>query len=331
MTIEKLSSGSYRIRQFSNGKRYSVTVDHKPSNREAVELLAEVMKNAPVKVSKHSMTFIQAYTDYLELKSNILSPSTKRGYKSVINNIPDSFKEMRLNDIDSIAVQKVINDYSSAHSPKSTSNVYGLISIVLKTYRENIILKVQLPQKVKSEPYIPTDEEVKAIMQELKGTNYFIPTALASMGMRKSEICAIGLSDLTDDNRLIINKALVRDENGNHVIKTTKTTDSTREIYIPEYLADMIRQQGYVYKGFPDNITRNLARVQDRLGIQHFPLHNLRHFFASYAHNELQLSDKQIMEAGGWKTNGVMQTVYMHSMKEQEAKKKIASQMGNLF
>ena len=45
MEIEKLPSGSYRIRQRYNGQRYSVTVDHKPSNKEALELLAEVMKD----------------------------------------------------------------------------------------------------------------------------------------------------------------------------------------------------------------------------------------------------------------------------------------------
>lgn len=331
MKIEKLPSGSYRIRKQFQGKMYTVIVDYKPTQKQALELITEQLHSAPKDIKRCSMTFYEAYIKYIELKSNILSPSTKRGYKSCINAVPEYFRQKKIYDIEGIDVQKLINDYSSTHSPKSTKNLFGFISVILKTYRENIHLNIHLPQKIKSEPYIPTDDEVKSIMAELKGTKYFIPTALATMGMRKSEICALELSDLSDDNKIIINKALVKDENGNHVIKTTKTTESTREIYIPDYLADMIRKQGYVYNGFPDSITRNLSRVQDRLGIQHFPLHKLRHFFVSYAHNELHLSDKQIMDAGGWKSTAVMSNVYMHSMKQEEAKKKIADQMGALF
>ena len=36
MTIEKLKSGSYRIVQMHEGKRYRVTIDHKPTQKEAM-------------------------------------------------------------------------------------------------------------------------------------------------------------------------------------------------------------------------------------------------------------------------------------------------------
>lgn len=330
MKIEKFRNG-YRMRKQYQGKTYTVITDYKPTQKQALELMAEKMKDAPKKICKHDMTFSEAYLAYLDLKSNILSPSTKRGYKSVYNCIPRAFLDKRINEIDSVDVQKVINDYSANHAPKSTRNLYGLISIVLKTYVKNINLEIQLPQKVKSEPYIPTDEEVKAVMAELKGTKYYIPLCLASLGMRKSEIVALTIKDLDENNCLTINKAKVADENGELVEKTTKTTESTRKIYIPSDLADMIREQGYIYKGFPDCITRALGKAQDKLGIQHFTTHKLRHFFASYAHNELHLSDKQIMDAGGWKTSAVLDSVYKHSMKEEQAKKQIADSFGNLF
>lgn len=330
MKIEKLPSGSYRIRKTYKGKTYTVITDYKPTQKEALELITSQL-NKSIETAYGHITLYKAYLDYIDIKSNILSPSTKRGYKTAINAISDTLLNTNLSDIDSRAVQKFLNDYSVDHSPKTVKNVYGLISIIMKTYRPETVLSVQLPQAIKKEPYIPTDDEVKAIMKEIKGTIYYIPTTLAALGLRKSEIVALTVDDLTEDNKIIINKAKVRDENGNQVIKTTKTTDSTREIYIPQEIADLIREQGFIYKGFPDNITRNLKRVQDKLGIEHFPLHKMRHFFVSYAHNELKLSDAQIMEMGGWKSTHVMTNVYRHSMNQEEAKRNIAESMKSLF
>ena len=48
---------------------------------------------------------------------------------------------------------------------------------------------------------------------------------------------------------LTINKAKVQNEKKQWIIKTTKTSDSTRIISIPSELADLIRETGYIYKG----------------------------------------------------------------------------------
>lgn len=330
MKIEKLPSGSYRIRKTYQKKTYTIIVDYKPTQKQAIELLADKLKESPVKPARHNMTFSDAYHAYMELKSNILSPSTKKGYKIVYNRISDAFKKMLIDDITSVDVQKEINDDSADHAPKSVSNLYGLISVVLNTYRENLILRVHLPQKIKKEPYIPTTQEVQKVMDALKDTKYYVPTALAVLGLRRSEICAATIDDLSDTNMLTINKAKVESENG-FEIKTTKTTESTRVIQLPPDLANLIREQGFIYDGFLDGISRNLKRIQTDLGINHFSLHKLRHFFVSYAHNELKLSDEQIMKLGGWKTSNVMMTVYRHSMNDDETKTLVADKIGGLL
>ena len=109
---------------------------------------------------------------------------------------------------------------------------------------------VPYPQKVKNEPYIPSDDEVIRILEYAKGTDYEIPLILACYGLRRSEICALTLEDINDDV-VSITKAKVQDEDKKWVIKTTKTTSSTREIIIPMDVADKIRQKGYIYKGYP--------------------------------------------------------------------------------
>ena len=117
---------------------------------------------------------------------------------------------------------------------------------------------------------------------------------------------------------------------GNLVIKTTKTTGSTRTVLLPDYLCDLIAKQGFVFNGAPNMIYKELIRVEQLLGLPHFSLHKLRHFFASYMH-ELGFSDKQILEAGGWSTDRVMKSVYQHAMNMDAAKQKMADSVSGLL
>ena len=94
--------------------------------------------------------------------------------------------------------------------------------------------------------------------------------------MRRSEICALGTDDIEGDV-VHIHKAMVLNENKEWIIKTTKTTESTRDIIIPMVLAEKIRKQGYVYRGHPNSISDYLLKTEKRLGIPHFSIHKLRH------------------------------------------------------
>lgn len=327
MTIEKLKSGSYRIKQMVNGTTYRITLDHKPSNKEALQLIAKEMSAKGTVSSK--MPLKRACEAYIESKSNVLSPSSIRGYNSLVKQISDRLSSTPIDVITRPMVQTEINNYSANHSPKTTANLSGFISSVL-AYYGNEIGKITLPQKEKKSPYIPTEKEVHAILDAVKDTKYMIPIFLTGMGLRRSEVCALQREDLSDDNILTINKALVQNEKKEWVVKTTKTTDSTRTIIIPEYIANLIREQGYVYDGFPGQIYKRLTDTQKKLGIPHFSLHKMRHFFASYMH-KLGYTDKQIQEMGGWKTDEVMRTVYQHAMDMEEAKKKMSANFGSLI
>lgn len=325
MNIRKRPSGNYQIREMIDGRNYTITVNHRPTQKEAQELLQARFKlNSNISTD---MTLKAACEGYIEAKSNIISPSTIRRYGQFINNIPERLLSTNLTAITKPMIQAEINRFSSDHAPKTVSNYSGFLLAVLNFYGKEIS-GIVLPQKEKKPVYIPTKEEVSAIFKEIKGTPYEVPIMLAALGLRRSEICALQISDL-DGNVLTINKALVETKGG-WVVKTTKTEDSTRTIVIPDYLADLIRQQGYVYKGFPSSIRNNLVAVEKKLGIPQFPLHKLRHFFASYMHDQ-GYSDKQIQSAGGWKTGNIMKTIYTHAMEMEEAKKNMSASIGNLI
>ena len=321
MYIEQLKSGSYRATLTKDGKRYRITYDTKPTKRQAEADLYEMIskkEDAP----KEKITFAEASEKYVDMKRNVLSPSTIRDYSKYCQRMPAWFPLLPIDDISQIEINKVINEISADKSPKTVRNYHGFISAILGTFRPQLKICTTLPQKRKNEPYIPSDEDVKRLLSSLEGTQFYIPVVLACYGMRRGEICALTLEDIEGDV-VHINKAVAQNEQNEYVLKSTKTTESERDIIIPLEIADMIRQQGYVYEGHPNSIIVKISKVQDALGIPHFSLHKLRHYFAS---KMLTITDTKTVQAlGGWKTDNVMKTVYAHSMKEEQEKAKRAA------
>jgi len=325
MNIEKLPSGSYRIRHTDNGITYRMTVKYKPTRTEAMALITEQIKQKPVSAI---ITFEDACNAYIDAKYNVLSPTTRKEYLGTIGRLPESFKQTRLSQITSLTVQKVVNDLSVTRSPKTVQNYTAFITAVLRS-QEVAFRQPKLPQKEKKPIYIPTEDDIKAILAEISGSEYEIPFILSCFGLRRSEVCALTVDDL-HGCELTINKAKVKDENKQWVIKTTKTTESTRTIIIPQDIADRIREQGYVFNGSPHSYQKMIPRVLKKLGLPSFSLHKMRHFFASYLHSK-GYSDKQIQEMGGWKTDNVMKTVYQHAMDMDVAKQKAADDISAMI
>lgn len=328
MTIDKLPSGAYRIRKTVKGKAYSVTVrtDKEPTQSAALLLIsAEIERKATNIPTDTLKALCEAYK---ASRSNICSPSTLKGYATLIRCLPEQYANMKAKDLTAKKLQELTNEYAATHSPKSTANMVNFIQAALK--ENDVILRAPtLPQDIKEEPYIPTADDMKRIFQRIRGTKYEIPITLAAMGLRRSEICALDLSDL-DGCVLTIRRAMVPDEHSKLVEKTTKTAKSTRTIVIPQELADKVRDQGYFYNGHPELITRTLGQIQTELNIPHFTLHKLRHFFASYM-MQCGYTQKQIQVAGGWSTMYTLTRIYQHEMEMEAARQGMAADINSLF
>lgn len=323
MKIEKLPSGSYRIRKMYKGKTYTVVVDYKPTQKEAIQLMSAELDKA--KTSCQRMTFQIASERYIQEKSNILSPSTIKGYESVLRSLSEKFRNTNASDLTSVDVQSEINTYAKTHSPKSTRNVHGFISSVLGMFCPNTVLNTTLPQKEVKKAYIPSDNDVKRILEQAKGSRYEIALILAMFGLRRSEICALTLDDV-DGNILTIDKAKVQSIDNEWITKTTKTEAGTRSIYLPDHVVELIKERGVIYNGHPNNILIYLQRVQEQLGIPRFSLHKLRHYFASSAHAR-GIPDQYIMDAGGWKSKYVLGSIYQHAMDDKKKEMQMKTAM----
>lgn len=325
MKIERLPSGSYRSRKMYKGKTYTVLFDHKPTQKEVTLALAEKMELDEVSGIKKSSSFEYALDEYIELRSNILSPSTIKGYRQLKNMYSDEFLHENIFDINQDDIQCEVNRYALNHSSKSVRNFHGLLSAVISSKRPNMRICTTLPEKDDSEAVIPTHEDVMKILEALHGTNYYIPVYLGCHGLRRSEILALTMDDL-QGNLLTINKAMVENDNKEYVVKKTKTSSGTRTIALAQDLVDAINKQGYIYQGHPNNIIRVLHKTQDKLNIPRCKLHELRHFYVSYAH-DLGMSDANLIYSIGHKTDEITKKVYRHKMNYASEQLRIANSL----
>lgn len=329
MKIERLPSGSYRIRKMYKGQMHTIVIDHKPTQKEVIQLMAAELDKARGRFER--MTFGAAANEYIDSKRNVLSPTTIRSYDTILRMLSPAFLAKNIYDITVRDVQNEMNQITKGRSPKTVRNYHGFISSVLGVFCPHLKLNTTLPQKVKNKPYIPSDDDIRRILEYAKDSEYEIPIILACYGMRRSEICALTLDDI-DGDIITINKAMVMDEHQQWVIKTTKTTASTREIIIPMEIADRIRQKGYVYRRSPNSITEYLEKAEANLGIPQFSLHKLRHYFASKL-SAMNVPEVDILKLGGWESDYVMKGVYRHAMEDQQqkAQREAANKLGNVL
>ena len=314
MKIEE-HGGKYRVRKMYKGVVYILTFDKMPDEKDVAVALGRKLEEGGVERG----TFEHFSEKYIANRKNVTSPSTERTYKTKLKQLSDDFKRMNIADITAVDVQEEINRLAGQYEPKTVCTTHGFIASVLGLYRPNLKLTTKLPQVIRKERYEPTTKDIKRILKEVDGTEYSVAFHLGVMGCRVGEICGLSIDDLIN-NELHIHRNLVYDTNSTWVIKETpKTDESNRILPITQSLADKIKAQGYIYNGYPNSLNKAIHRIQKKLGIPSFTFHDLRHYFASYAHS-LGIPDADIMAIGGWSTDSVMKRVYRRSLADSKGK-----------
>lgn len=323
-TAKKLKSGKYRCLVFDHtdesGKRHYKSFTS-TTKKEAEYLASSFKINSEVKISKSTLTMYEALIKYCEMKSNILSPSTLVNYRRLINTAYDDLLRYQLDKIEDRLIQAWVNSYAIGRSPKTVRNAYALLYITLKTFIPNLRLNITLPQKVKPKLYVPTDSDIQALITYFKDNDIdmLLAVYLASFGtLRRSEICALTVDDI-ESNIIHINKALVYSGNNAWTLKTTKTTSSTRNVDMPEYVLKLFPSKGRIVNLNPNQITHRFKRALDKLEIPNFRFHDLRHYAASMMH-ALGIPDVYIMQRGGWSSDNTLKNIYRNVMDDYKEK-----------
>lgn len=326
-------NGKWLVQVQVDGKRKSKQFD---TESEALYWAAGLKTNQTEAEKKPAnLTVEKAIEKYIENKSSILSPSTIRGYKGIKENRIKEIKSIKLADLTQEQVQRWVNALAKNHSPKTVANAHGLISAILKEYKPSMALHTTLPQKIRPDIQIPSEADLKAIIQTSKGSKYELPIALAVwLGLRQSEI--VGLSwDCIDGDILHIKQAIVVGEDGPQK-KGTKTYSGKRSVRIPKHIKNLLDAQpkngSQIIKLSGKAIYSGFSRICKTAGVPHYRFHDLRHSNASVM-LAIGVPDKYSMKRMGHATNNMLKTTYQHTIKEKEKEfdDKIDAEFEKLF
>lgn len=312
----QLPSGSWRARVYDKelGKQVSFTskLPGKAGKAEA-ELMAREYSLGRKKKQEQGKTVGECIDEYIDLKENILSPTTIAEYRRCRNNELEELSHIYLNELTPTKVQEYINKLSLSKKPKTVRNAHGLLAAALNVFAPDMRLRTTLPKQQKKIKQLPTVQEV---MEAIVGTDIELPCLLAMWcSLRMSEVRGIRKSDIKD-GVLTIHNTVVRVHNEDIEKEATKTFDSTRQIRLSERLQCLI-------SALPDNqdkitpltaqaLYMRFSRLLERKNIQHMSFHDLRHMNASVM-LALGIPDKYAMERGGWSSPAVLKSVYQHT------------------
>lgn len=314
---KKLPSGNWRVNLFIgtvNGKRKYKSFTAKTKKEaefQAAQYNLKRDENTPENITLHN-----AIEFYIESKRNILSPSTVRGYYTVLKNYCQNLMYKRVSEITRFDLQVSINDMAAKYSPKSCRNAHGLISAVMKMYRPDFILTTTLPRKRKREIYVPDNDEIEYIYRLAVGTTNEIPIFLAAeCGLRASEIGALTVDNVSPGYISIKQALVIGDDNLEH-LKDPKSESGFRKVPISkdvyDYLIANAAENGRICNKKTALICNSFTKFRDRNSLdKNLTFHSLRHHYASKC-ILLGIPQKYIAELMGHSSTEMIEKVYQH-------------------
>jgi len=325
MKATKLPSGKYRVQVVAgrddSGKRIvkSFTAE---TEWQALKMADEYKKG--IYKAPSEMTVYRAISAYMDSRSNILSPSTIKGYKTIREARLQLIRDTKLSELTAADIQRAVNFDAKRLSRKSIKSALALLKSALSMQDTEINLKrITLPTARKTKRSIPSAQQViKAVI----GSDIELPCLLAMwLSLRVSEVRGLQFRDISEDGEYIsVNRVNLYIDGKNIVRDVTKTEESTRTNRLPKYLHDLImavphtKDTDFIVPLSYDVISRRFKKLMTENGLE-MTFHTLRHEFASTLNN-LGVPSDYIQKLGGWSTDNVMKAVYTHTSAENEQK-----------
>lgn len=290
----------------------------------AAQFKADMAKNKKAATSTDLLTVGEAMDRVIASKSEVWSPTTYLSNTAIRRNNLQDLMAVRVCDLTQDMVQGSINKEALTHAPKTVRNMHGFLSSVLKTFRPDFVLTTTLPQRIKPQIIIPTEEEVFALLKVSQGTPMELPIILGAFcGLRRSEIVGLTTDSIDLKNRtMTIREAVVRNKTkaSTWTRKTTKTVESTRivRLFPQAYnlisrLIESIPPHASLVDLSPNKITDRFTRLCDLNLARRFKFHSLRHFFVSVAIGQ-GIPKEYVYRLVGHNSSKMVDEVYFHLM-----------------
>ena len=331
MKPRKTPSGKWMVQIYDytddQGKQHQKKFTH-ADKKELMRIVAEYQLNKD-KIREGQITLDQAIDVLIELKKPKLSPATIVNYNNCKLRL-SRWKHIVLQNIDDKEMQKIINELLADYSQSSVKVTISFLKTVMRNNNLYVPTKAKLPPKIKKDIYIPTTHDINILLDYFKekDNEMYKAVLLGAVGcMRRGEIAALDASDVSG-NTISINKAYVKDSDNNFILKSTKTYESTRNIEVPDFLIELLPQEGQIVNLSLDKITKRFIRAVKVHNMENFSFHKLRHYCASQQ-IYLQIPLIEIQKYGGWSNTRTLEDIYSHCLADK--KDEISTKRNNFF
>lgn len=305
--------------------------------KECEQMAKEFEVNRKYQKLPTGMTVSEAIQKYIDLKSNILSPSTIRAYRIIQKSKYPLIGHIRLNKLTNEMIQSEINQEAAKHSPKYIRNIYALLTASLEMFAPEFHTHFSYPDCRKKDISIPSAADINALLAASPSDDQSLAVKLAAfLGLRRGEICGLHVDDIDLWNEKIsVRRSVVLTPEKKWIEKVPKTKAGRRDLLIPAVLrADLEKAvEGKAHSDkllsiSPSQISDSFETMRKQAKINYCTFHALRHYYASVmlANN---VPNKYAMEMMGHETENMLNRVYQHTMSEK--KKKVASQIDAYF
>ncbi len=324
-TPKELPSGKWRCRIMVDGQMLSaVDADPEIARAKVLAMKTGLLQEQKASESKKAggLTLSDAIGDYIEARSNVLSPSTINGYREIQRNRFPDLMGMKVKNIDEQALQKAVNAEAEKVRYKTIKNALGLVVAVVSEYKGLSVKRIKMPQRKTQEHKYLDEAGMIDLFEAIRGCFAEIPILLAVwLGMRRSEIMGLCWDSIDFDAGTIkVQRTYVKGKEKGYVLRDEmKTEASRRTLDCPGYILakldayqpDKSKRVGQVFKMHPNTIYEVLKDVCKRNNIEFVGVHGLRHTNATVMLS-LGIIDKVAMARGGWSTDITMKQVYQH-------------------
>lgn len=331
-TPRKLSSGKWFIQLRLNGQSIPITSNTEDECKAEAKAIKLGIIETTKKKEDLDISLDQAIQNYENAHSNVLSPSTIRGYETIRKNRFQGLMKKKLHQINKQVLDEAVNKEMESISnekkkpgttktkkisAKTVHNAYGLIHATLNWYEINIE-GVKLPQKIKPQKkYLQTDEILKLI-DAASGDSCEIPIIMAAwLGMTRSEICGLKWENIDFERKTInIRNAMVPDKTNKNVLKKgAKNETRQRTLMLPDYILEKLKDypkvDDVVFHMCPDTIRKHIHKICKIENITDSGVHGLRHANAAVM-TKLNIADQYAMARNGWSSEYTFKQIYSY-------------------
>ena len=274
-----------------------------------------------------------------------IEETTAYGYRGMIENyLKPQLGEIRLQKLTARDIQQYYTWLMDEKelSPNTVIKHHNLLTNTLNAAeRQEYITKnpmraVSPPKKRQREAKFYTPEQLGILLDKAVGTRLELPVFIcAYLGLRRGELCGLRLSDVDLEHKTITIENTRTQAGKKEIEKGTKTASSTRTLYLPDTLCDMLKaarehqqacraeyknayddndyvvvmEDGRPFR--PNYLSELFGKFLADNDLPKIVLHELRHTFASLS-NQAGIPAYNIGKALGHSTPATTQKIYTH-------------------